>query len=102
MTNLDRLAAILGSRGAVARAAGVDPSLVTRWAKPDTWKSGRNRGNNGRIPAQHNRAIMISVAKMMRSMPLDAAIAFQASVLECLDPAVCPTCGQPIDDGRVL
>lgn len=95
MTPVEMLTDLFGSRGALAEAAGVDRAMVTRWAKPAEWKAGGHVGNGGRVPPRHNRAIMN--AAMVRNPTMDIA-----AVMACLDPATCPTCGQPIDDGRVL
>lgn len=102
MTPVEELAALFGSKSALARAAGVDPAMVTRWEKPADWKSGGHVGNGGRVPMQHNRAILEAAGAAMRDKPAGFRDAFVAAVANELDPSVCPTCGQPIADGRVL
>jgi hypothetical protein len=103
MTPVETLTELFGSRGALADAAGVDRAMVTRWAKPAEWKAGGHVGNGGRVPPRHNRAIIAAaVEKAQSTMHGIDVVNFVDAVTGCLDPATCPTCGQPIDDGRVL
>lgn len=102
MTPVQALAKLFGSRSALARAAGVDPAMVTRWEKPVDWKGDGHVGSGGRVPTRHNRAIMSSAGHMIAHEPAQTRQDFIGRVAAQLDPAVCPTCGQPVDDGRVL
>lgn len=82
MSNIDRLVEIVGNKAMLAEICSVDPAMVTRWSK------------DGRLPTKYNRAVMAWGAAHDNSLSSD--------VFACLDPAVCPTCGAPLDDGRVL
>lgn len=90
MNNVEKLADLFGSKRALADAWGVDPAIVTRAIK------------TGRVPVYHNYATRAAMRDKVDHMGPEQGLAFVEAVLACLDPAVCPTCGQPIDDGRVL
>ena len=102
MTPVEQLTQLFGSKAALARAAGTDPAMVTRWEKPIDWKGAGHVGNGGRVPPRHNRAILAAAAALVKDKPQGFRDSFMIAVAQELDPSTCPTCGQPIDDGRVL
>jgi hypothetical protein len=95
-TNIDRLADLFGSKAALAEVCGVDAATVTRWNKPTSWRSGRHAGNGGRIPPRYNRRIRDYAAG------LDFGMSKYDEMNACLDPNVCPTCGQAVEEGSVF
>lgn len=101
MNNVERLADLFGSKANLASVCGVDRAEPTRWSKS---RDENSRGNNGRIPVKHNLAIR-EHARMLTagawSVPSEARD-FINQVEACLDAEVCPTCGQPLNDGRVV
>lgn len=85
-----RLARLIGSNRKLAKAVGVDPALITRWVKA------------GAVPPSYNRKIQEWLRAYIVGMPDLDAQHYLDVVASCLDPAVCPTCGHEIEDGRVL
>jgi hypothetical protein len=102
VSQVETLAELFGGKGKLAEAAGTDRSMVTRWDKPYDWREGGHVGNGGHVPTRHNRAIVGAAMEHAARLPDEEAKAFMDAVSACLDPAVCPTCGQSVDDGRVL
>lgn len=101
--NVEKLVELFGgAKAELARICGVNPAMIWRWGKPNTWQSGRARGRDGHLPTQYNRAVMAAARERVANMSGKDAFDFVSAVSACLDPAVCPTCGQSIDDGRVL
>jgi hypothetical protein len=84
MNKVDRLAALLGGKGILARIVHRDASQVTRWVRAD------------RVPPEFNQVIRHAIAARGLS-------AFDmAEALAMLEPDVCPTCGQIVPHGAVL
>lgn len=90
MNNVERLADLFGNKRALADVWGVDPAIVTRAI------------HAGRVPPRFNLNTRAAMRDKAITMPATQAVAFVEAVEACLDPAVCPTCGQPIAEGRVL
>ena len=102
-TNIDKLEELFGSLGDIAEACSINQALLTRWKKPISWRdANRNRGNDGRIPTRYNGAIRAEAARRARGLPAGEAMNFIDAVGACLDADTCPTCGGPIDAGRIL
>ena len=83
MNKVERLADILGGKEVLAQAIGRHPSVVTRMAKA------------GKIRPEFNAVLREWI---------DGRVPWvkQPAALDCLEPDVCPTCGQPVPHGAVL
>lgn len=92
MNNVETLADLFGSKRALAAACGVDPAIISRLSN----------GYEGRVPIRYNIHIRAAMRERALKMSLTEATAFVAAVEACLDPAVCPTCHQPLPDGQVV
>lgn len=92
MNKVERLADMIGHRGRtlLAHWAEVSPSMVTRWIK------------RGRVDPAYN----IRIKRGLYSHASTLSALEQADWIDraaaCLEDGVCPTCGRPIDDHRVL
>jgi hypothetical protein len=91
MNDIERLAELFGSKRALAKACGIDPAIITRAAKTCS-----------PVPVRFNAGIREAVKYRILGMPEDEAAAFVDAVDACLQPAVCPTCGGPIEPDRVV
>lgn len=90
MNNVELLADLFGNKRALADVWQVDPAIVTRAT------------HAGRVPPRFNAHVRAAMRDRAMTMSPTQAVAFVSAVESCLDPAVCPTCGQPIEEGRVL
>ena len=82
---LGYLIEIFGSKAALARALGVNASLITRWLRrPED--DPRGLGRSGRLPPQYNARLIEAAA---------AAGISRAEVAPYLDDDLCECCGQP-------
>lgn len=82
----ERLIEAFGGVRALARELGIDPSVVSRWAHEG------KRGKAGHVPTHYNNAVVEAAER--------AGVAAEL-VAECLDPHVCPCCGQNLEPGQV-
>ena len=73
--------------GNLARAIGVDPAVISRWAG-----TGR-RGRHGRIPPQYNQRIVEAC---------DANGIKRELLRDILDAQECPCCGQRLPAGQFV
>lgn len=85
-TPLDHLCELFGGAQELARALGVNKSLVTRWRKPKD-ADPRGLGKNGRLPPAYN-ARLIEAA--------DAAGISREEIAPHMDAAICECCGRPV------
>lgn len=85
-TPLDHLCELFGGAQELARALGVNKSLVTRWRRAKD-ADPRGLGKDGRLPPAYN-ARLIEAA--------DAAGIPREEIKPHMDENVCPHCGQPI------
>lgn len=96
MTRSEKLCALFGSQSKLARAIGIDRSVVSRWKLP----RGIGRGNGGEVPREyHNRIIDEAMFQCDRG---DRDGLWYAEVLKCLHVQYCPTCGAEYQRGRVV
>lgn len=77
VSKIERLAALLGAGGKakIAKICGVDPAMVTRWARL------------GHVPAKYNTAMRIGLSKQLGADDYRTAV-------KCLIPDECPECGR--------
>ena len=87
MNNVERLIELFGSQNELSRVIDRDPTVIIR----------AKRADGGRVPVRWNRAIKDETTACHGRTP-----EWQRAVLECLENPVCPTCGQPIDEGFVV
>lgn len=84
MTEIDKLAEIVGGKAEIARLCGVSRSIITRYSNKD-----------GRLPVRFRKPILDglrdTVSKRYRADEVDDMM---TQAMECLPSAVCPCCGQ--------
>lgn len=92
-TNLEKLRVLLrprehtdyGANRLLADICGVDETLISgRWLK------------TGKVPVRYNHRIKAYVASRSDMSPV-----WRQAVIDCLEPDICPTCGQALE-GRVI
>lgn len=64
------------------KISGLSPATVSRW------RHNGERGTGGRIPPIYNQAILDACDR--QGVP-------RSAVADLLEPAVCPSCGKPMD-----
>lgn len=87
---VEELARLLGGKAVLADTVERSAALISRWVR------------RGAIPPQYNNAIRTAAREMAGVISERHPEAWLAQVEACLDPAVCPTCGQAIEEGRIL
>lgn len=88
MNKVEVLADLMGGKRALAEIIGRHPSVVTRMVR------------DGKVRPEFNQAIRDHVSAAVRIVPSLRDNA--AKALDCLEPDVCPTCGQVVPHGTVL
>lgn len=101
MTNVEKLAALFGGKAELADVCGRTAAVVTRWNMPRQAGRAGRVFNGGRIPPAFNGAIRAAAAKLAQGKTESEQQEIAATVDACLDPAICPTCGADIPEGRV-
>lgn len=92
MNKVDRLYDLFGSGTKISMICGVSRSLVSRWKR------------RGAIPPMYNLRLKTAArdeAYLNFDNDHDREV-FISSVSDCLELAECPTCGQKIDEHKVL
>lgn len=95
MSNASKLVELAGTQADLAAALGVHRAVVSRWIG-----HGR-RGGANTVPVVYNGRIRQWARSQREHMTDEGFARFMATVENCLDPDVCPMCGQPLDAGRV-
>lgn len=85
MTNVEKLAALFGSKQRLADICEVHKSLITYWV-----------AHGGDIPPKyHTRIKREAWAVTAAITPRDAAEAMAVEIMACIPGDYCPCCGRP-------
>lgn len=87
MTEIEKLAGIVGGKAEIARLCGVSRSIITRYDNKD-----------GRLPVRFRKPILDGLRDAVeKRYPPNVVDDMMAQAMECLPSAVCPCCGQSIE-----
>lgn len=95
MNNAETLVSLFGGQAALADAVGVNRAVINRWCAT----SGKRAGY-GIIPVEYYDRIRRAALERRDDMAL--GMEWLNAVQGCLPARACPTCGHPLEAGRVV